>query len=371
MIYLDYAATTPINDEVYESYCKLMKNYFANSSSIHKMGLKANEFLEASRESIASLIMVKKNEIIFTSGASESNNLAIYGVINSYRNKGNRIITSKIEHPSIINVMKSLEQKGYDVIYLDVNEEGKINLVELEEQLKTPTILVSIMHVNNEVGFINDVDKIGKLCHKYDALFHSDITQSIGKIKVDLTNIDLASFSSHKLFAPKGSGVLVKKEKIKLTPLIYGGGQEFNYRSGTSNWLVNVSFAKALRLALSKEQENYFQVSKLWDKLYEGFKDIELIHINSKKGCSPYIFNFSIATLTSEVLVHTLEDKGFCVSTVSACGSKVSNGSYVIKSLYDNDKYASSSIRVSLASFIKEEEIDLFVKSVKEIIGVK
>ena len=224
MIYLDYAATTPINKEVYDSYVKLLGNYFANSSSIHKMGLKANEFLEASRESIASLIKVKKEEIIFTSGATESNNLAILGILNSYKNKGKRIITSSIEHPSIMNLMESLELKGYEVIYLSVNEEGKINLDELKEVLKTPTVLVSVMHVNNEVGCINDINEISNIVHKYDALFHSDITQSIGKIKVDLSNIDLASFSSHKLFAPKGSGVLVKKSNIKLTPLFYGGG---------------------------------------------------------------------------------------------------------------------------------------------------
>lgn len=369
MIYLDYAATTPINKEVYNSYCKLLNNYYANSASIHKMGLKANEFLEASRESIASLIKVKKEEIIFTSGATESNNLAIYGILNSYKNIGKRIITSSIEHPSIINLMKNLELKGYDIVYLSVNNEGKINFKELEEQLKIPTTLVTIMHVNNEVGSLNDINKIGKLCHKYNTLFHSDITQSIGKIDVDLTYVDLASFSSHKLFAPKGSGVLVKKNNVKLTPLFYGGGQEFNYRSGTSNWPSNVSMAKALRLLMESKDINFNYVNKLWDKLYNNLKDIDVIHINSSKGNSPYIFNFSISTLTSEVLVHSLEEKGFCVSTVSACGSKISHGSYVIKSLYDNDKYASSSIRVSLAKEVKENDIDLFIKAIKEIIG--
>ena len=368
MIYLDYAATTPINKEVYDSYVKLLGNYYANSSSLHKMGLKANEFLEASRESIASLINVKKEEIIFTSGATESNNLAILGILNSYKNKGKRIITSSIEHPSIMNLMESLELKGYEVIYLSVNEEGKINLDELKEELKTPTVLVSIMHVNNEVGCINDINEISNVVHKYDALFHSDITQSIGKIKVDLSNIDLASFSSHKLFAPKGSGVLVKKSNVKLTPLFYEGGQESNYRSGISNWPTNVSMAKALRLCLSDLYNTYNYVLKLWNKLYEGLKDNELIHINSNKSHSPFIFNFSISTLTSEVLVHSLEEKGFCVSTVSACGSKISKGSYVIRSMYNNDKYASSSIRISLSKLVKENDIDLFIKSVKEII---
>lgn len=368
MIYLDYAATTPINKEVYDSYCKLLNNYYANSASIHSMGLKANEFLEASRESIANLIKVKKEEIIYTSGATEANNLAIFGVLNSYKNKPKRIITSPIEHPSVFNVMKELENRGYEVIYLTINENGKIDFKELEEHLKTPTLLVSIMHVNNEVGCLNDINKIGELCHKYGTIYHSDITQSIGKIKVDLKNIDLASFSSHKLFAPKGSGVLVKKSNIKLTPLFYGGGQESNFRSGTSNWPLSVSFAKALRLILSNLESNYRHVEKLWNKLYEGLIDNEYIHINSSKGNSPYIFNFSISTLTSEVMVHSLEEKGFCVSTVSACGSKVSDGSYVIKSIFNNDKYASSSIRVSLSSLVKEEDIDLLIKSIKEII---
>ena len=212
------------------------------------------------------------------------------------------------------------------------------------------------------------INEIANIVHKNDALFHSDITQSIGKIRVDLSNIDLASFSSHKLFAPKGSGVLVKKANIKLTPLFYGGGQESNYRSGTSNWQTSVSMAKALRLCLLDLDSSINYVSKLWNKLYEGFKDIDLIHINSFKGNSPYIFNFSIATLTSEVLVHSLEEKGFCVSTVSACGSKISKGSYVIRSMYNNDKYASSSVRVSLSKLVKENDIDLFIKSVKEII---
>ena len=369
MIYLDYAATTPINNEVYDSYCKLLKNYYANSASIHTMGIKANEFLEASRESIAKLINVKKEEVIFTSGATESNNLAITGILSSYKNKGKRIITSSIEHPSIMNLMKSLEEKGYDVVYLSVDKEGKINLDELEENLKEPTVLVSIMQVNNEVGSINDIDAIGKLCHKYDAIFHSDVTQAIGKITCNLTNVDLASFSSHKIHAPKGSGVLVKKNKIKLTPLFYGGGQESNFRSGTSNWPTNVSMAKALRLILGNLNNNYSYVLKLWNKLYDALKDINLIHINSSKGNSPYIFNFSILTLTSEVLVHKLEEKGFCVSTVSACGSKISHGSYVIKSLFDDDKLALSSIRVSLSSDVREEDIDLFIKSIKDILG--
>jgi len=368
MIYLDYAATTPINQDVYNSYCKLLENYFANSASIHKMGLKANEFLEASRESISNLIKVKKEEIIFTSGATESNNLAICGVINSYKNIGKRIISSSIEHPSIMNLLKNLELKEYEVIYLSVNVEGKINLNELEEHLKIPTLLVTIMHVNNEVGSLNDINEIGKLCHKYNTLFHSDITQSIGKLDVDLSNVDLASFSSHKLFAPKGSGVLVKKSNVKITPLFYGGGQEFNYRSGTSNWPCNVSMAKALRLMLKDKDNNYNYVKKLWDKLYNNLVNEENIHINSSKDNSPYIFNFSISTLTSEVLVHSLEEKGFCVSTVSACGSKISHGSYVIKSLFNNDKYASSSIRVSLAKEVKEDEIELFIKACKEIL---
>ena len=367
MIYLDYAATTPINKEVYDSYCKLLNNYYANSASIHKMGLKANEFLEASRESIANLIKVKKEEIIFTSGATESNTLAIQGILSSYKNKGKRIIVSSIEHPSIINLVKTLEQ-DYEIVYLGVNQDGKIDLEELEGLLRKPTVLVSIMHVNNEVGSINEIDKIGKLCHKYGAIYHSDITQSIGKIDCDLSNVDLASFSSHKLFAQKGSGVLVKKQNIKITPLFYGGGQENNLRAGTSNYPNCVSMAKALRLLMEKKKENYIYIDKLWNKLYEGLKDNELIFINSKKGCSPYIFNFSVLTLTSEVLVHSLENEGFCVSTVSACGSKISKGSYVIKSITNNDKYASSSIRVSLASITKEEDIDKFIEAIKKII---
>jgi len=369
MIYLDYAATTPIDEQVFDSYFKLLKNYFANSASIHKMGLRANEFLNAARESIAGLIEVEKEEVIFTSGATESNNLAIFGVLNSYKNKGKRIITSSIEHPSIMNVMKELELKGYDVVYLSVNEEGVIDFEELEEALKIPSVLVTVMHVNNEVGSINDINRIGKLCHKYNTIFHSDITQSIGKIDVPLRNVDLASFSSHKLFAPKGAGVLVKKNNIKLTPLFYGGGQEFNYRSGTSNWPTNISMARALRLMLNYKNRNYDHVLKLWNILYEELKDIDVIHINSKKGHSPYIFNFSISTLTSEVLVHSLEEKGFCVSTVSACGSKISHGSYVIKSMYQNDKYASSSVRVSLAYEVEEYDIIQFIKALKEIIG--
>lgn len=368
MIYLDYAATTPISKEVYESYCKLIGNYFANSASIHKLGLKANDFLEASRESIANLIKVKKEEVIFTSGATESNNLAIFGVLNSYKNNGKRILTSSIEHPSIMNLMRDLENKGYEIIYLNVDKEGKINLKELEELLKTNTLLVSVMHVNNEVGTINDINVIGELCHKYNAIFHSDITQSIGKIDVDLTNVDLASFSSHKLFAPKGSGVLVKKQHIKLTPLFFGGGQEFNYRSGTSNWPTNVSMAKALRLILNEKEKVYEHVKKLWDKLYNNLKDESSIHINSPIGHSPYIFNFSINILTSAVMVHSLEERGFCVSTVSACGSKISHGSYVVKSMFDNDKYASSSIRISLAYEVKEEDIDKLIKAIKDII---
>jgi len=368
-IYLDNAATTNLSAEVLNEMLPVLTNEFGNSSSIHSFGRNASSLVDNARDIIAETINAKSNEIYFTASGSEANSWALVGIANANRSKGNHIIVSSIEHPSIMNVMKELELKGYDVVYLSVNEEGVIDFEELEEALKIPSVLVTVMHVNNEVVSINDINRIEKLGHKYNTIFHSDITQSIGKIDVPLRNVDLASFSSHKLFAPKGAGVLVKKNNIKLTPLFYGGGQEFNYRSGTSNWPTNISMARALRLMLNYKNRNYDHVLKLWNILYEELKDIDVIHINSKKGHSPYIFNFSISTLTSEVLVHSLEEKGFCVSTVSACGSKISHGSYVIKSMYQNDKYASSSVRVSLAYEVEEYDIIQFIKALKEIIG--
>lgn len=247
MIYLDYVSTTPLRKEVLETYQTLLQRYFANADSMHSLGYEVNSLMEKSRSLIAEYLHVKDNELFFTSGASESNNTAIKGCAFAYQNRGKHIITSSIEHSSVFNTCKELEEVfGFEVDYISVSKNGELNLKELEDKIRDDTILVSIMYVNNEVGMINPIDKISEIIRKKNpkTKFHVDMVQALGKIPVHLTNVDLASFSAHKIYGLKGSGLLYKKSSTQIIPLINGGQQESGLRGGTSNATVNIVLAK-------------------------------------------------------------------------------------------------------------------------------
>lgn len=371
MIYLDYASTTPVLEEVVDSYAKLLKTDFANTSSIHSLGLKVNSYLEASRAQILKLFKRSEDQIIFTSGATESNNLAIKGFVEANKGKGKHLITSAIEHPSVLGVFKELEANGFELTVLSCNQNGIVEEEALRNAIRKDTILVSIMTLNNETGIIQPYEKYYKICQEKKITYHSDITQALGKINLDFSCFDMASFSAHKIHGLKGSGGLFKKKNIRLNPQLIGGGQEYGLRSGTTNWPLNVTLAKTIRLSLEKRQENYNYVLNLHKFLYQELENNSLVKINSSNNYqiqSPYILNLSVPKRQSEVIIHGLEEHGFCVSSTSACGSKKDNYSYVILDMSGSMELASSAIRVSLSKDVTLSQIKEFINALNKVL---
>ncbi len=360
MIYLDYAATTPVDDEVLDTFIKVSKNYMANPNSLHKLGVKAKELIDASTAQVAKILHVKESEIIYTSGASEANNTAIKGICLKYQNRGKHIITTKLEHSSVTGAIAYLQTQGYDVDFVELDSYGRVDLDNLKSLIREDTILVSIASVNSEVGIIQPIEEIANILKEYPKVyFHTDITQSVGKINFDLTNVDLASFSAQKIYGIKGVGCLIKKESIKIEPLIHGGKSTTIYRSGTPATALIVSLAKALRLIYEKKESNYNYVANLNSYLYQKLKDCKNIHINSNEYCSPYIFNFSIPGIKPETMLHALEMDDIFISTQTACSSNTK--SLAVYELFHEEKYANSTIRVSLSHLTTKEELDIFI----------
>ena len=365
MVYLDYSATTKASDEVIDSFVKAT-NYAGNPNSLHKYGIEANNLINASTKQIAKLLNVKTDEVIYTSGASESNNTVIKGICFSHPNK-KHIITTNFEHSSIYGPINYLVDLGYKVDFVKIKEDGLVDLDDLENLITDDTILVSIGCVNSEIGVRQDIEGIGKMLKKYKSLyFHSDITQAIGKVKVDLTNVDLASFSGHKIFCFKGIGCLIKKKNVSITPLIHGGKSTTSYRSGTPATELIVSLAKALRLALDKIDEKYNYVKELNTYLKEEVSKIDNVYINSNDKCIPQILNMSVIGIKPEVLLHSLEEFEIYISTQSACS--VSTISKAVMALTNSKDRASSSIRVSLSYKTTKDELKIFVKHFKDCV---
>jgi cysteine desulfurase len=369
-IYLDYAATTPVRKEILEAYKKLLDLSYANSDSIHELGSEAGKYLSAARKQISTLLGVKEKEIIFTSGSTESNNVVIKGVAMAYKGRGNHIITTSIEHPSLLDSCKWLEENlGFEVTYLPVNKEGKIELEELKKAIRKDTILVSIMAVNNELGSINDIYGLSKYVKENtNALFHTDATQAMGKETIDYTFVDLFNFSGHKIYSLKGSGVLVKKEKARIVPLISGGQQEGGLRGGTSNYHNHVMSSKALRIAFENHKVEYNHVREirnyLLNLLNENFEDLV---INSPSDATPYILNFAFKNKRGEVIVNALSNKGIYVSSKSACSSYSKEYSKSVYAVSNDEFISKNSLRVSFSYLTSKEEIDIFVKELKKI----
>jgi len=366
MIYLDYSATTPVNKEVLESFNNASIRYIGNPNSLHKLGVEANDIINQATKQIADLLGVKENEIIYTSGSSESNNLAIKGIASRYKNRGKHIITTQLEHSSVVAPFNYLANNDYDIDIVPLDENGIIDLNKLEELIKDDTILVSINMVDSETGITQPIDKIAEIIKKYPkCYFHVDMTQAIGKIKVSLKNVDLASFSAHKFYGLKGIGVLIKKEKIELTPQIHGGKSTTIYRSGTPSLPLIVSTAKALRLALNDLDLKYNKVLELNNYLKDSIKDITGLYINSNEYSIPHILNISLVGIKPETMLHALEEDDIYVSTKSACSSN-NDISSIVLALTKDKKRATSSIRISISSLTTKEEIDILVKSIKK-----
>ena len=366
MIYLDNSATTMVDDRVLETFNKVCKNYPGNSNSLHSLGIKSKELEDYATEKISNLLGVKPSEIIYTSGASESNNTVLKGVASKYKNRGNHIITTPLEHSSVLETCKYLESKGFIIDYVKIKDNGLIDIEDLERLLTDNTILVSVAYVDSELGIRQEIDTISKIVKKHPkCYFHVDATQAIGKIKVDPTNIDFISMSAHKIFGLKGIGLLIKKDNIVIDNLIHGGKSTTIYRSGTPALPLICSLMKALELIIPNIDKNYEYVSSLSRKIKDNLKKYDNIHINSTENSIPYIINFSVIGVKPETFIHTMEEEDIYLSTKSACST--SDVSLSVDSIYHNREISMSSIRISLSYKNTEEEIDKFIKAFDKI----
>ena len=372
MIYLDYSATTPVNDEVIDTFVKTTKNYIGNPNSLHKLGVDAHNLIDKATKQIADILKVKPDEIIYTSGSSESNNLALKGISLKYQNRGKHIITTEFEHSSIYGPIGYLEKMGFECDFVKTNADGTVDLDNLKSLLRKDTILVSICAVNSEIGIREQIEEIGKVVKENsNAFFHVDATQAIGKINIDLSNVDLASFSAHKFFGIKGIGVLIKKDKIMLEPLIHGGKSTTIFRSGTPALPLIVSTAKALRLAYEDIDSKYNYVTELNNYLKENLSKYDNVYINSNSKCIPHILNLSIIGVKPETMLHALEKYEIYISTQTACSSEKLLSKAVYALTMDEER-AKSSIRISLSDKTTKEELDetlkVFDKCYKELL---
>lgn len=360
MIYLDYSATTPVNEEVIDTYSKVCREFIGNPNSLHSLGVKAKKLIDASTEQIAGILGVKPSEVIYTSGSSESNNMAIKGVCFKYSNRGKHIITTELEHSSVIAPIQFLQKQGFDVDFVKLDENGMVDLDDLEKLIRDDTILVSIAAVNSEVGVKQDLKAISEVVRRHSKIiFHSDVTQSIGKDKIDFSLLDLASISCQKFYGMKGIGALIKREGLVIEPLIHGGKSTTVFRSGTPATPLIASFAKALRLAYEDFDSKYEHVCEVRDYLISKLEKLP-VSINSNDTCLPHMVNISLKNIKSEVMLHALEQEEIFVSTQTACST--GNYSKAVYALTHDKEKASSSLRISLSYLTTMEEIDQFIK---------
>ena len=372
--YLDNSATTKVSNAVKEIVIKTMVEDFGNPSSMHLKGVEAERYLKQSALDIAKYLKVQEKEIIFTSGGTESNNLAIIGIAMANKRQGMHLITSAIEHPSVLNTMKYLEEQGFLVTYLKVNNNGYINIEDLENAITDSTILVSIMHVNNEIGSTNNIEEISKIIKKKNSktIFHVDAIQSFGKYKIfpKKIGIDSLSVSGHKIHGPKGIGFLYVSEGIKIKPIIYGGGQQKGMRSGTDNVSGVAGIGQAVKEVYDKFEDKVAQMYLLKDYFIDNMLSIENVNVNSEKGkkSAPHIVSVSFLGVRSEVLLHSLEEKRIFVSSGSACSSNKQSVSNTLKNIGLSKDVLDSTIRFSLCENTSKEEIDYAIDSIKELL---
>ena len=368
LVYFDNAATTKTDEKVVEAMMPYLTEKFGNPSSQHFVGQEAKQAIEEARKIIAKSINAKTSEIVFTSGGTESNNLALKGLFFNNYPKKNHIITTKIEHDCILKTCSWLEKQGAKITYLDVNKEGFIDVNQLKESITDKTILVSVIHGNNEIGTIQDLETIGKICKEKNVLFHTDACQSYTKVDLNVKkqNLDLVTLNSHKIHGPKGVGALYIKDGIMLTPLLHGGGQERNIRSGTENPAGIIGFAKAVEIVKSKDIK---QMTEMRDKLIEGILKISNTKLSGPRNnrlCNN--INISFMNIEGEAIGGYLENLGIATSTGSACMSNTLKTSHVLKAIGLTPLEGNSSLRISISKYTTEKEVDYFLKELPKIV---
>ena len=375
-VYLDNSATTRTFPDVAELMSKIMCEDYGNPSSMHNKGVQAERYVRYGRETLAKILKVNEKEIYFTSGGTESDNLALIGCAMANYRAGKHLITTKIEHPAILQTMHYLEDQGFEVTYMSVNDKGQISLQELQNAMRKDTILVSIMHTNNEIGAVEPIAEAGRLIKSTNpsTLFHVDAVQGFGKYRIypKRMGIDLLSVSGHKIHGPKGVGFLYIGEKVKIHNIIYGGGQQKNLRSGTENVPGIAGMAKAAEMLYNHLEEDAERLYSLKDYFCEGLRKIPDIRINNPEGMegAPHIVSLSVAGVRSEVLLHALEDKGIYVSAGSACSSNKPHtaGSATMKAIKLPEEFLDSTLRFSMSVYTTRKELDYTLQVMYDII---
>jgi cysteine desulfurase len=369
-IYMDYSATTPVDPRVADKMIPYLREQFGNPASrSHMYGWEAERAVEDARAQVAALVNADPREIIWTSGATESNNLALKGAAHFYKTKGKHIITVKTEHKAVLDTVRELEREGFDATYLQPQDNGLITIAQLEEAIRPDTIVVSVMLVNNEIGVIQDIDAIGELCRSKGIIFHVDAAQATGKVKIDLekSKVDLMSFSAHKTYGPKGIGALYvrRKPRVRIEAQMHGGGHERGLRSGTLATHQIVGMGEAFRIAREEMDEELVRIKALRDRLAKGLMDIEEVYINGDmEHRVPHNLNASFNYVEGESLIMAVKD--IAVSSGSACTSASLEPSYVLRALGRSDELAHSSIRFTIGRFTTEEDVDFTINLIKE-----
>lgn len=367
MIYLDYSATTPLSYDVLETYNTVSKNFIGNANSLHSLGVKSKTLYNSAKKQISDIFNVLDSEIIFTSGATESNNMALMGVCFANAKKGNHIIVSKLEHPSIYKICDYLETQGFEVSYVNNDSDGLVDFEDLKKLMRPTTILVSICAVNSEVGVRQPLKMIRQVIKKENenTIIHSDMTQAIGKVSVNFHDVDLASFSGHKIYGPKGIGILYKASRINIAPLIYGSSKQNTLRPGTIPLPLVASMSKAVRLSTMDldKKENF--IKRLNEKICNEIKGLKGITINKTKISIPHILNITIDGIKPETFIHALEEYEIYIGTNTACSS--GDLSTSVMAIYGDKKRALSTIRISISHLTTTDEINKFLSAFKAV----
>lgn len=360
MIYLDYSATTPVSKEVLDSYIKVTKEYIGNPNSLHSLGEKSNELLKSATKQVSEVLGIEESEIVYTSGSTEANNLALVGYCLKNMKKGKNIVVSRLEHPSIYGICDYLESLGFTITYVENDEQGLVDFEDLKNKVKDDTILVSIVAVNSELGIRQPLKTLRQIIKKQNdtTVLHSDMTQAVGKVGINLHDVDMASISGHKIYGPKGIGMLFKSDKIQLEPIIHGSG---GLRSGTPSLPLIVAFSKALRLAVQGGSRSESIVKLLNEKLTSTLIKYPNIKINKTNYSIPHIFNISLMSIRPETMIHALEKRDIYVGSNTACSK--GGVSKAIMAVYDDERRANTSIRISLSHLTSFDDINKFLYS--------